>query len=250
MGTQHSLLAPSSSAAPSDVNLAILQARMTSTRLPGKVLAPVLGEPMIGRQLERLARSGRLDRIVVATSAEASDDPLASYVAGLGYAVCRGSLHDVLDRFHQAAAMVPEADTIVRLTADCPLADWTVIDATIERHHAEAADYTSNVAPERTFPHGLDNEVIRREALERAWREAKDPYEREHVTPYIYRHLHAFRIAGLSRAPSLAHLRWTVDLPEDLAFVREVYERLYPRNPAFTTDEVAALERNSSESAA
>jgi len=231
------------------VNLAILQARMSSTRLPGKVLEPVLGVAMIGRQLERLARSARLDRILVATSDDASDDPLAAYVASAGYAVCRGSLADVLDRFHEAMKLVPEADTIVRLTADCPLADWTVIDAVIDRHHESGADYTSNTPAVRTYPHGLDTEVMRRTALERAWREGTDPYEREHVTPFIYRRPDAFRIASLSREPSLAHLRWTVDYPEDLAFVREVYERLYPKNPAFTSDDVVALDRNSSEAA-
>lgn len=223
---------------------------MTSTRLPGKVLADVLGEPMIGRQLERLARSRRLDQIMVATSVDASDDPLARYCEGLGHAVFRGSLGDVLDRYCGAVAHVPEADTVVRLTADCPLADWTVIDATIERHHSDGADYTSNTPAIRTYPHGLDVEVMRRGALERAGREASDPYEREHVTPYIHRRPETFRIASLSRAASLAHLRWTVDLPEDLEFVREVYARLYPKNPAFTSDDVVALERNSSGAAA
>jgi len=228
------------------LNLAILQARMSSTRLPGKVMAPVLGEPMIGRQLERLARSVRIDRLVVATSSDPSDDALADYCRGLGYPVVRGSLGDVLDRFHEAMLLAPEADTVVRLTADCPLADWTVIDALIDHHHATGADYTNNTAPERTFPHGLDAEVMRREALERAWREATDPYEREHVTPFIYRRPGEFRLENLSRKPSLAALRWTVDFPEDLEFVRDVYARLYPADPAFTTDAIVPLEPNSS----
>lgn len=232
------------------MNLAILQARMTSTRLPGKVLAPVLGEPMIGRQLERLARSRRLDRILVATSSDPSDDPLAAYCEAAGYPVFRGSLADVLDRYCGAMAQVPQADVIVRLTADCPLADWTVVDAVIDRLHETGADYASNTPAVRTYPHGLDVEVMRREALERAGREARDPYEREHVTPYIHRRAETFRIASLSRSPSLAHLRWTVDLPEDLAFVRDVYGRLYPADPAFTSDDVVALERNSSGAAA
>lgn len=228
------------------MNLAILQARMTSTRLPGKVMAPVLGEPMIGRQLERLGRAARLDRIVIATSRDASDDPLARYCEELGHAVARGSLDDVLGRFQDALDLFPEADTVVRLTADCPLADPTVIDATIARHVEAGADYTSNTPAVRTYPHGLDAEVMRRGTLETAFREAADPYEREHVTPFIYRRPERFRIASLSRAPSLAHLRWTVDLPEDLDFVRDVYGRLYPANPAFTSDDIVALERNSS----
>jgi spore coat polysaccharide biosynthesis protein SpsF len=232
------------------LNLAILQARMTSSRLPGKVMAPILGEPMIGRQLERLARSARIGRIVVATSTDPSDDPLAAYVGGLGHLVFRGSLADVLDRFAGAMALVPEADTVVRLTADCPLADWQVIDATIDRYRDAGADYASNTPAVRTYPHGLDTEVMRRSALEQACREATDPYEREHVTPFIYRRPDLFKLAYLSQSPSRANLRWTVDFPEDLAFVRDVYERLYPGNPAFTSADVEALARNSSGAAA
>lgn len=228
------------------MNLAILQARMTSSRLPGKVMAPILGEPMIGRQLERLGRSARIGRIVVATSTDPSDDPLADYVQESGHLVFRGALADVLDRFAGAMALVPEADTIVRLTADCPLADWAVIDATIDCYREAGADYASNTPARRTYAHGLDTEVMRRAALERACREAADPYEREHVTPFIYRRPDQFRLAYLSQPVSQAHLRWTVDVPDDLAFVREVYQRLYPRNPAFTSADVAALETNSS----
>lgn len=227
------------------MNLAILQARMSSTRLPGKVLAPVLGEPMIARQIERLRRSRCIDALVVATSDAASDDPLAVWGQGAGVEVFRGSLHDVLGRFGALLETKPQATHVLRLTADCPLADWRVIDALVERHQAEGADYTNNVTPVRTFQHGLDAEVMRREALETAAREAADPYEREHVTPFIYRRPERFRLATLTREPSLAHLRWTVDLPEDLAFVRRVYERLYPGDPAFTSDDVVALPENS-----
>jgi spore coat polysaccharide biosynthesis protein SpsF len=230
------------------VNLAILQARMTSSRLPGKVLAPVLGEPMIGRQLERLRRARRIDALVVATSTDPSDDPLAAYCGGLGVEVFRGSLSDVLERFRGALATHPEAKAVVRLTADCPLADPAVIDEVIAHHHAEDADYTSNTLGERTFPHGLDTEVIRAGALVDAAERAADPYEREHVTPYIYRRPDAYRLAGVSRDPPLPHLRWTVDYPEDLAFVREIYARLYPSDPAFGSDAVAALAVNSAPS--
>jgi spore coat polysaccharide biosynthesis protein SpsF len=227
------------------VNLAILQARMSSTRLPGKVLAPVLGEPMIARQIERLRRSRRIDALVVATSSEPSDDPLAAWAEGAGVEVFRGDLHDVLGRFCALLAAKPQARTVLRLTADCPLADWTVIDALVDRHDAEGADYSNNVTPTRTFQHGLDAEVMRRDVLLAAGREAADPFEREHVTPFIYRRPERFRLASLTREPSLAHLRWTVDLPADLAFVRRVYERLYPANPAFTSDDVTALAENS-----
>lgn len=230
--------------------LAILQARMTSSRLPGKVMAPVLGEPMIGRQLERLGRSARIGRIVVATSIDPSDDPLADYIERLGHLVFRGALADVLDRFGGAMALVPEADTVVRLTADCPLADWTVIDATIDCYRDAGADYASNTPAVRTYPHGLDVEVMRRGALEQACREAVDPYEREHVTPFIYRRPELFHLAYLSQPQNLAHLRWTVDLPDDLAFVRDVYAALYPVNPGFSSADVVALAHNSSGAAA
>jgi spore coat polysaccharide biosynthesis protein SpsF len=230
--------------------LGVLQARMSSTRLPGKVLRPVLGEPMISRQIERLRRCALIDRLIVATSDRQDDDVLAHHCEGLGLDVYRGSLDDVLDRFHGALKCFGPADTVVRMTADCPLADWTLIDRVIRAHLDTGVDYTSNTPAVRTFPHGLDVEVMAAQVLEAAWREATDPYEREHVTPFIYRRPERFRLGYVSDAPSLAHLRWTVDTPEDLEFVRYVYETLYPRDPAFTSADVAALPRNSSGAAA
>lgn len=218
---------------------------MTSSRLPGKVLAPVLGEPMIGRQVERLRRAKGIDRLVVATSIDPTDDPLAAYADSLGLTVFRGPLDDVLARYAGAAALFPEARALVRLTADCPLADPEVIDRVIAHHHATGADWTTAALGARTFPHGLDVEAIRPAALREAAERAADPYEREHVTPYIYRRPETYRLEGVSRSPSLAHLRWTVDLPADLDFVRDVYARLYPADPAFTSEAIVALETNS-----
>jgi len=228
--------------------VAILQARMTSTRLPGKVLAPVLGRPVLGRQVERLERSQRLDRIILATTDEAIDDPVADYALELGLGLARGSRDDVLSRFLLALDQVPEATALVRLTADCPLADWRVIDAVIDQHLNTGADYTRNTLV-RTFPHGLDAEVMKPEVLRRAGAEATTRHEREHVTPYIYETPGRFRLASVERKPSLAHLRWTVDYPEDLDFVRQVYETLYPADNDFTTDDIAALDWNSSRAA-
>ena len=226
------------------MNLAILQARMTSSRLPGKVMAPVLGEPMVGRQVERLRRARRIDMLVVATSVDPTDDALAAYVERLGLPVYRGPLDDVLERFRGAAALLPGAQAVVRLTADCPLADPALIDQVIEHHHAVGADYTSNTLGTRTYPHGLDAEVIRTQVLLEAAELADDPYEREHVTPYIYRRPQIYKLAGVARHDSWAALRWTVDLPEDLVFVREVYAKLYPFDPAFTSEAIAALPVN------
>lgn len=224
---------------------AILQARMSSSRLPGKVLADVLGAPMIARQIERLRRSQRIDRIIVATSAEPSDDPLAEALADLQVEVVRGPLADVLGRFLLALDRVPDADVVLRLTADCPLADWRTVDALIDLLASSGADYV-NMAMPRTFPHGLDAEAMRPEALRRAGREAVSAHDREHVTPYIYADPDRFRLACLTREPSLANLRWTVDYPEDLAFVRHVYETLYPANPDFALADIVALPWNSS----
>ena len=226
--------------------LGVIQARMSSSRLPGKVLADVAGAPMLGRQVERLRRSKTLDALVLATSDDASDDPLAAYGAEIGLAVVRGPLDDVLARFAAVLAAWPQATTLARLTADCPLTDWRVLDAVIDRLGETGADYVSNVAPERTFPHGLDVEAMQADALRQAATEASEPYDREHVTPFIYRQPERFRIEGLMRAPSLAHLRWTVDYAQDLDFVRHVYGALYAANPDFTTEDVAALEWNSS----
>ena len=222
---------------------------MSSSRLPGKVLAPVLGAPMIARQIERLRRSRRIDRIIVATSEEASDDPLTQALASLDVWVVRGPLQDVLARFLMALDLAPDADMVLRLTADCPLADWRVIDDLIDLVESSGADY-ANMAMPRTFPHGLDAEAMRPDALRRAGREAVSAHDREHVTPYIYSVPGRFKLAGLTRSPSLEHLRWTVDYPQDLEFVRHVYEALYPGNADFGSKEIAALAWNSSRYAA
>jgi spore coat polysaccharide biosynthesis protein SpsF len=153
----------------------------------------------------------------------------------------------VLERFRATVVRHPEAKAVVRLTADCPLADPELIDRVIEHHHAVGADYTSNTLEMRTYPHGLDTEVIAPNVLVDAAERASDPYEREHVTPYIYRRPETYRLAGVAQHGSLANLRWTVDVPPDLAFVREVYAKLYPFDPAFGSDAIIALPVNSSE---
>lgn len=222
---------------------------MSSSRLPDKVMAPVLGVPMIGRQVERLRRAKRIDELVVATSSDPSDDPLADYCDRQGLAVFRGSLNDVLGRFAGAMAHHVEAKVVIRLTADCPLTDGSVIDAVVERHLSSGADYTSNTVV-RTYPHGLDVEVASASALLEASREATEAYDREHVMPFIYHRPERFHLEGVERTPSLSHLRWTVDVPEDLEFVRDVYARLYPSDPTFDTAAIAALAWNSSRATA
>jgi spore coat polysaccharide biosynthesis protein SpsF len=220
------------------VVLAILQARMSSTRLPGKVMRPLLGQPMIARQIERLRRAGRLSAITVATSTDPGDDVLAAWCADNAIACFRGPLDDVQTRFLGALDAAGGPKTFLRLTADCPFADPAVIDACIAAHAASGADYTYNTRG-WTFPKGLDVEVCETEALRRATAESADPYDREHVTPYIYGHPERFRVHAVTRDPPLRY-RWTVDTPEDFAFVSAVYAALYPANPAFTTDDILA----------
>lgn len=219
--------------------LAVLQARTSSSRLPGKVLARVHGRPMILRQIERVRRARSLGGLVVATSDDASDDVLVDLLDGEGIAVHRGPLDDVLMRFAGALAAHP-ADHVVRLTGDCPLADPAVIDATVALHLAEGADYTSNCAAP-TFPDGLDVEVMRAEALRAADAEARLPSEREHVTPWLRANPGRFRAAELRAPEDCSHLRFTVDTPADLAFVRAVFDALHPADPDFDTAAVLAL---------
>jgi spore coat polysaccharide biosynthesis protein SpsF len=226
--------------------LGVIQARMGSSRLPGKVLADIEGAPMLGRQVERLRRARWLDALVLATSDQAADDPVADYAQGLGMTVVRGPLDDVLARFGLAVEAFPQATAVARMTADCPLADPLVLDALLEKLAASGADYINNTMPERTFPRGLDVEAASVAAFRTMLAEAADPYEREHVTPFLYRRPERFRIESLARAPSLGTLRWTVDYPEDLEFVRGVYAALYGAKPDFTTEDVAALSPNTS----
>lgn len=219
--------------------LAVLQARVSSTRLPGKVLKPLLGEPMLIRQIERVQRSRLIEKLVVATSIDSSDDALVDILSQTGVAHFRGSLDNVLERFYQAAKPY-QPEHVVRLTGDCPLADPMLIDAAINAHLGDGADYTST-ALNPTYPDGLDVEVIRFHALERAWREAGLPSEREHVTSYIYHHPELFRLKSVEQAENMSTLRWTVDEPADFAFVERVYGELYPVNPAFAMNDVLAL---------
>jgi spore coat polysaccharide biosynthesis protein SpsF len=218
--------------------LAVLQARMSSSRLPGKVLLPILGQPMLALQIERLRRARGLTGLVVATSTAPDDDAIEACCNAVGAGCFRGSLDDVLARFLGALDAAGSPKTFLRLTADCPLADWSLVDRCIEAHQATGADLTYT-SEGWTFPKGLDVEVCETAALTLAGREARDPYEREHVTPYIYRHASRFRLHSLTRDPPLRY-RWTVDTPEDFAFVSAVYQALYPFKPAFTSDDVLA----------
>ena len=200
-----------------------VQARMGSTRLPGKVLADLGGRPMLRFLLDRL-RGIPVDHLVVATSDRAQDDAVAEVAAVAGAHVVRGSESDVLSRYCAVLDDFP-GDTVIRLTGDCPLVDPDVVEAVLDLHFAKKADYTSNVLP-RTFPKGLDVEVVDAAALRQAAEEADDPGEREHVTPFIYRRPERYRLANLSNPEHLGDERWTVDTPDDLATVRHAVDCL------------------------
>jgi spore coat polysaccharide biosynthesis protein SpsF len=216
---------------------------MTSSRFPGKVLAPLVGQPMIVRQLERIQRAGSLDGIVVATSDDPSDDELVEALTPTGVPVVRGSLDDVLARFG-AVIDLYDPTTVVRLTADCPLISPAVIDKVVAVFKASAADYASNTMTP-TYPDGLDVEVVKTSVLREVAVRATDPLEREHVTLGVYRHPERYDIANVAGDVDLSLLRWTVDTPEDYSFVRGVYEELHPGRPDFDVDDVLAyLERH------
>lgn len=195
---------------------------------------------MILRQIERIRWATRIEELVLATSDDPSDDELAAAATRAGVRVFRGSLQDVLDRFYRAA--LPFRPThVVRLTGDCPLADPHVIDQTIRTHLEQGNDYTSNCVPVATFPDGLDVEVARFSALERAWKEATKAPEREHVMPFLWGQPARFQIGAVKQDRDLSHLRWTVDEPKDFELVSQIYGELYPRDPAFTTQDILAL---------
>lgn len=221
------------------MTLAILQARMASTRMPGKVMAPVLGEPMIWRQVERIRRARSVSKVVVATSTAASDDALAAFLVGRGCSVYRGDHDDLLTRF-DACAMAYGAERIVRLKADCPLTDPQVIDAAVALSMRSGAAYTGNCEV-RSYPRGLEAEVITAEALSAAAREAVEAEDRGQVTSYVRRFPLRFAQAQLICPIDRSELRWTVDRPEDFCFVREVYSALYPENPDFGLQEIVEL---------
>lgn len=217
----------------------VLQARMSSSRLPRKVLAPIVGKPMISLQLERLQRAEQLDLLILATSDHEKDAPLASLCAKLDMPCFRGSVNDVLGRIYEAVRDKSPSH-VVRLTGDCPLAAPEVIDAVVSLHIKDANAYTSNVHPP-TWPDGLDVEVIRFDALEAAWREAEEPFEREHVTPFIVDRPERFKASCLRNDTDLSSLRWTVDEFEDLEVVRQIYEHLYEEDPTFDTAAILDL---------
>ncbi len=219
----------------------VIQARTGSTRLPGKVLFPIKHKPMIVHTIDRLKKSSRIDQIVLATTNLAEDQVLLDLASSLKIESFAGSENDVLDRFYQAGKRY-SADIVVRCTGDCPTIDWQVTDRVIDQHLKNGNDYTSNTVT-RSYPRGLDTEVIQFEALERSWKEAKLPHEREHVTPYLYQHPELFSIEQVEAEKNRwqPDLRLTVDTQEDFDFMAKIFDALYDKNPFFLVDDILNL---------
>jgi spore coat polysaccharide biosynthesis protein SpsF len=207
--------------------LAIVQARMSSTRLPGKVLEELGGTRVLDLVLQRLGAASELQGVVVATSTDPGDDPVAQVAADAGVPVVRGPLEDVLERYRLAAEQHP-CEAVVRITADCPLVDPDVVDAVVRRWRGADEQYVANVIEPRTYPKGLDVEVISRTALEAAAAEASDAYDREHVTPYVRSRPDTFPQARVTHEPSYGGVRLTLDTPEDLEALRALVDRVGP----------------------
>jgi spore coat polysaccharide biosynthesis protein SpsF len=223
----------------------IIQARLNSSRLPGKVLKDLGGQPLLVWSVERCRLAQSLSQVVVATTEDPADDPIADLCAERGYPCFRGSQFDVLDRYYQAAKHF-NAGVIVRVTADCPLIDPSVVDIVVEDFLRGGADFVANRLPPpwpRTYPIGLDTEVCAFAGLERAWKEAALKHEREHVMPYFYDLEGRFRVRIVDHDPDCGSQRWTVDTPEDLDLLRQIVARLDGRMDVAWTEVLALLER-------
>ena len=211
----------------------ITQARMTSTRLPGKVLMEVLQKPLLGYQIERLRSIKSIDEMIVATTTNSQDDIIVELCEKWGVNYFRGSENDVLERYYLAAQQF-NLDTVIRVTSDCPLIDPKTTDKILRRYlyESDQCDYFSNTV-DRTFPRGLDTEIFSFERLKEAFINAKKNQEREHVTLYFYSNPEKFKIKQFRHHEDLSHLRWTVDTREDFALIKIIIEALYPKNPLF-----------------
>lgn len=217
---------------------ATIEARMTSSRLPGKVLMDFAGKPDLQHIIERLRRSKYIDEVVVATTVNATDDPIITLCENLGCNYYRGSEEDVLQRVLDTAKSV-NADILVEITGDCPVIDWRHADALIELFFKEECDYVSNIL-ERTYPRGFDTQVYPVAVLEEVNRLTKDPLDHEHVSLYIYQHQERFKCLNMAAPQHLNHpeLEVTLDTKEDYELIKKVYENLYPIKHDFTCEDV------------
>jgi spore coat polysaccharide biosynthesis protein SpsF len=223
--------------------ICIIQARTGSTRLPNKVLMKVAGKEILRHVIDRVLRSLEIDHIVVATTDQDGDEKIVQLVSAIDnrrVTAFRGSENDVLDRFYRAAHAA-EATTIVRITADCPLIDWLLIDKIVHTFKRGKYDYVSNVLGRRTYPRGLDVECMTFTVLEWMWKHCPEIYDREHVTTYIRNHADKFRTKNIEHQKDLSGYRWTLDEKADLEFIEEVYQALAKPTKLFTTEDILEL---------
>ncbi|MGE5403412.1 MAG: cytidylyltransferase domain-containing protein [Candidatus Saccharibacteria bacterium] len=225
----------------------IIQARMTSTRLPGKILREIMGKPLLQYQIERLRKVDLAHEIVIATTANNSDQPVVELCSKLGVKYFRGPEDDVLERFYRAA-LENQADVVVRLTGDCPVIDPLIVNKVIGLYldNQDKVDYVSNVL-QRTYPRGMDTEVFSFQVLREAFNEAAAPAEREHVTPFIYGQPNRYRLANVAYTRDESRYRWTVDTPDDFELIKRIIESLYPIKHDFTLEDMLDLFDKNSE---
>lgn len=226
-----------------DKVIAIIQARIGSTRLPRKVLLPLAGKSALEHVIMRVKKAEKVSEVIVATSTKENDRKIIKLCNELGVYVFCGSEEDVLDRFYQASRLL-KADHIVRITADCPMIDPGIIDNVILEHIKDRADYTSNTI-KPAYPNGEDVEVFKMSVLEKAWKNAKLSSEREHVTPYIRNNSQIFKLLNVAYKVDLSGKRWTLDEEKDYEFLKEIFNNLYPLNPFFGMENILSfLEKN------
>ena len=218
----------------------IIQARMGSTRLPGKVMKDLGGETVLARVVHRVRRAKLSGEVIIATTTKPADDLIVKECERLSVSCCRGEETDVLDRYYHAAEAA-SAEAVVRITSDCPFIEPEITDNVIRAFLDQRPHYASNPL-QRTYPRGLDTEIMTFETLARAWREARKPYQRTHVTPYIYENPQQFTILSKTGDVDYSHHRWTLDTPEDLEFVRTVYQRLGNDDRFYWRDALTLLE--------
>lgn len=220
----------------------IVQARVSSTRLPGKVLLPILDKPVLIRMIERINKSKLKGKLVIATSTNSDDDQIEKLCEENSLECYRGSLNDLLDRHYQVG-LIYNADAVVKIPSDCPLIDPSIIDKVINNFTENNFDYVSNLHP-ATYPDGNDVEIFSFKALERAWKEASKNYEREHTTPFFWENENIFKIGNVCWETGLdfsTSLRFTLDYFEDYQFIKNIYEELYPTNPNFSLQDILNL---------
>ena len=223
--------------------ITIIQARMSSTRLPGKIMLPILGKPLIIRMIERVKSAKLIGELIIATSTNSDDDEIENLCVENNFTFYRGHLTDLLDRHYQTAKIY-NADAVVKIPSDCPLIDPTIIDRVLQHYiNSDEFDYVSNLHP-ASYPDGNDVEIFSFEALEFAWKNAAKDYEREHTTPFFWENKDVFSVGNVLWESGMnfsSTHRWTIDFPEDYEFIRKIYEELYTKNSSFSLNDILNL---------